>query len=329
MKNKNCRNIINATLLALAVPVGVASAGTAEVTAPPPADGCLDWIKISGYAAVTATWTDDGDTTLGDAGTPYDALKVVFEGSQGPFGEYVSLFYTPGVPGDDGGILDAYVTYKTGPLTFTAGKYLSWLGYEAFDAVNMNQITYAAGIGAIPAYHSGLKVDYVTDVFSAGFNVSDSIMGGNGFWTGDGDFGDGLGYEGYVAYKGVPKLTLWAGFGYEEIDDETDWVTYDVWASYDLTDKLNLAAELVYHEDPGVEGYQGLLYAKYSFTDKFSLVGRWGFALPEDESEVYSYTICPSYSFCKDFLVRGELTYYDESSGGSDLFAGVQAILKF
>ena len=33
--------------------------------------------------------------------------------------------------GSEAGILDAYVTYKTGDFTITGGKYLSYLGYEA------------------------------------------------------------------------------------------------------------------------------------------------------------------------------------------------------
>lgn len=333
MKAKHRLHLIGLPTLAMALAAVPATAGTTETVAPaaPAAEGCLDWVKVSGYGAVAYTYNDNGTETFADGNTPFDALKVGFEGSQGPFGGYASLFYTPGVAGDDGGILDAYLTYKAGDFTITGGKYLSYLGYEAFDAINMNQITYAAGIGAIPAYHSGIKVDYATDTFGAGFSFSDSIVGdGDGFWTGDEEFSEDQGYEGYITYKGIDKLTLWAGFGYENTDPGQDWITYDFWASYDLTDKLTLAAEIAYHEDPTVEGVQGILFAKYAFTDKISTVGRFGVAERANGGvDEYSYTIAPTYAFCDSFMVRAELTYTDSAPDNDSVFTGIQALAKF
>lgn len=330
MKAKHRLKLIGLPHLAFAL--ATASAGTTETTvAPAPAADCMDWLKVSGYGAIAYTYTDNGTETFADGNTPFDALKVGFEGSKGPFGGYASLFYTPGVATEDGGILDAYLTYKTGGFTITGGKYLSYLGYEAFDTVNMNQITYAAGLGAIPAYHTGVKVDYSNDIFGAGFSISDSIVGdGDGFWSGDDEFGDDQGYEGYITYKGIDKLTLWAGFGYENTDPGQDWITYDLWASYDLTDKLTVAAELAYHEDAGVEGVQGILFAKYAFTEKFSTVARWGMAERANGGiDDYSYTIAPTYAFCDNFLVRAELTWTDSAPDNDTVFSGIQAVAKF
>ncbi len=338
MKYNNYRNRFLTPLLALALPTGMASAGTTEVIAPAPEPGgCLDWIKVSGYAAIAYTYTDspgifsDDHDTFANGNTPFDAVKVGFEGSYGSFGGYVSLFYTPGIAGDDAGILDAYATYKTGDFTITAGKYLSYLGYEAFDTVNMTQLTYAnSGVGAIPAYHNGIKIDYSTDTLGAGFSVSDSIRGGDGFWTGDENFNDDLGYEAYVCYKGIDKLTVWAGMGYENTDNGEDWITYDLWASYELTEKLTLAGELAYHDDGDAQGTQGLAFAQYSFTDKFSTVLRFGFDDVDNAPNNYRYTIAPTYTFCEKFLIRAELSFNDVSADDEDyVFSGVQALAKF
>ena len=48
-----------------------------------------------------------------------------------------------------------------GGTSVTAGKFLSYLGYEAFDIPNMTQVSYANGdfLGAIPGYHTGVRVD--------------------------------------------------------------------------------------------------------------------------------------------------------------------------
>ena len=333
MKSKHRLHIIQLPLMAFALSTAAVMGGTEMTTAAAPAaepTSCLDWIKVSGYAAIAYTGTDSGAETFADGGTPFDAVKVGFEGTQGAFGGYVSLFYTPGVPADDAGILDAYANYKAGDFTGTAGKYLSYLGYEAFDTVNMTQLTYATGIGAIPAYHTGLKVDYSTDIFGAGFSISDSIQGGDGFWSGDDEFSDDQGYEAYVSYKGIEKLTVWAGMGYENTDGAQDWITYDLWASYALTEKLTLAAEIAYHEDPTVEGTQGLLFAQYKFTDKISAVARFGFAeRANDLGSDYNYTIAPTYAFCDNFLVRAELTFADKAEDEDFVFSGIQALAKF
>ena len=49
---------------------------------------------------------------------------------------------------------------KGGGFTVTGGNFLSYMGYEAFDIPNMDQITYGSTIFAISGYHSGVKVDY-------------------------------------------------------------------------------------------------------------------------------------------------------------------------
>lgn len=306
-----------------------ASAGAAEVKK----DG-LDWLKVSGYAAIAYTQTHYNDEsnvdTFADGGAPFDAVKVGFEGTYSEsLGSYVSLFYTPGLAADDAGILDAYAFYKFGSgFTVTAGKYLSWLGYEAFDTINMTQITYANTLGAIPAYHNGVKLEYANDVVSTGVNVSDSIRG-EPFWTGDEDFSDDQGYEAYVSYKGIDKLTLWAGVAYENTSQLglEDFVTYDFWTSYDITDKLTAAAEVAYH-DSGPRGIQSLAFLKYAFTDKFSTVLRYGmddFATGGVDNK--RYTISPTYAFTDSFLVRGEVSYNDTQR--ESVFSGLQAVMKF
>jgi hypothetical protein len=196
----------------------------------------------------------------------------------------------------------------------------------------MTQLTYANNVlGAIPAYHMGLKVDYSTDVWGAGLNVSDSIRSGTGFFEGDEDFSNGLGYEAYVSYKGIDKLTVWAGLGIDDTDGLPTWQTYDLWASYALSDKLTVAAEIAFHDRGGVEGYQALAYAQYAFTDKFSTVFRFGTDSQDavGVSDENRYTVSPTYAFNENFLLRSELTYIQAHTGGDGVFSGIQAVLKF
>ncbi len=343
MKIKNRFNLFRLPQLVLALSTATAIAGTEEMKAPAPAPATLpDWLKVTGYAAASYTYVnadpgDDSDSFF-HTGTPLDAVKLGLEATQGPFAIYGSLFYSPNsdansfAGGSEAGILDAYITYKTGDFKITGGKYLSYLGYEAFDAVNMTQLTYAnSTTGGVPAYHTGVKLDYTTDVWGAGLNVSDSLRGPS-FWEGDADYGNGLGYEAYVVYKGIQKLTLWGGVGYDNTDGLSDFSSYDFWASYDISDKLTVAGEIIYSNNSlsGADSaVGGLAFLNYKFTDKFSTVLRFG--IDEVDSTTvtdnYKYTISPTYAFNEHFLVRGEVSYVDSDT--DVLFSGVQALLKF
>lgn len=347
MKSKHRLKLIGLPTLAFAIASVSASAGTSETTTAAPAPAATpDWLKVSGYAAATYAYTDiengPSDESLFDAGTPLDAVKLGLEATYESFSAYGSLFYSPNssansfAGGTEAGILDAYGIYAFGNFKITGGKYLSYLGYEAFDAVNMAQITYAnSTTGGVPAYHTGIKLDYSTDVWGAGVNISDSVRGPS-FWEGDGDWGNGLGYEAYVVYKGVDKLTVWGGIAFDDSDNLPDFVSYDLWASYDLTDKLTVAGEIIY-SDNSLSGADsavgGLAFLKYSFTEQFSTVLRFGIDEVSSTSPVvtapdnYKYTFSPCYAFNEHFLVRGEVSYTD--SANDAFFSGVQALLKF
>lgn len=360
MKKMKFLNFINLPVIAVAMNAGTALAGTEAVAPAPSPVSTPDWLKVSGYAAVSYGYTDtdvdfdggggfsdDNDTLFDSGANNLDSVKLMLEATQGPFKAVASLFYVPEFEGNafyggsDAGILDAYVSYTSGSFTVTAGKYLSWLGYEAFDAVNLATLTFAnSGVGAIPAYHTGVKFEYITDMFAAGFNVSDSVIqGDDGFWGGDEDYGNGLGYEAYVVYKGIDKLTLWGGIGLDDTDDLAgdNFVTYDFWASYDITDKMTVAGEIAYNENGFQDGIQGLLFLKYAFTEQFSTVFRFGYDTVDydggGEFDGYKYTIAPAYAFNEHFTLRGELSYtdgdVDDFADTDTLFAGVQALLKF
>lgn len=319
----------------------VAAMGGTETTVTDSSLTTPDWLKVSGYGAVSYSHTNikgaGNDDTFFHGGTPLDAVKLGLEASKGPLSAYASLFYSPTSntdtfgAGGDAGILDAYATYKMNDFSITGGKYVSYLGYEAFDTVNMSQLTYAnSSVGAIPAYHTGVKIDYTHDIWSAGFSISDSIRG-NTFWGGDGNWSNGLGYEAFVSYKGIDQLTLWAGAAYDTSGNTSDFSCYDFWASYDLTDKITVAGEVAYSEHTltGVgSDCQSLAVLKYAFTKNFSNELRFGLdQVSSGGNDNFKTTISPTYHFNEHLLVRAELSY--TNSADDIWFSGVQALLKF
>ena len=308
-----------------------------------------DYLSLNGYAAAAATYSDNTGSknvsTLFNSGSnELDSLKLAAVGKYGDFGGKLSFLYIPtrntvaGVP--TSGFQDVYATYTKDEFTVTAGKFLSYLGYEAFDPNNMTQLTYGTTIFAVPTYHTGAKVDYATKTWGAGLAVVDSVFAGSGFLQGDGDF-KRLGTEAYVTYTGIDKLTLWLGGAYDNhnknfVAAPTRTVAIiDVWASYALNAKTTLAAEFDTEESVG-KGYLGEV--QYAFTDKFSGVAR--LSLKENahgDSGTY-YTLAPSYALTSNLKIRGEVSYADsaEATNGAygllsskGFFYGVQALFSF
>lgn len=292
--------------------------------------------SVSGYTAGSYRILDPEPGASSDR-FDLDAAKVLFSADFKPVTGVTSFFYQPNAP-EDVTILDAYVTYATSSgTTITGGKFLSWLGYEAFDIPNMAQITYANGdfLGPIPGYHSGVKVEFGDNQVAGGLAVVDSVYSGTYYLRGDGELKKNAGFEGYVVYKAIPDLTLWAGFAYDTKGNQRahEILTLDVWAQYQLTKELAIAGEIV-HKDGGTgdEGYNWLAYANYTFTDTVSSTFRVSGEDIKSGPSFLRATVAPAVKLTDHLLVRAEVSYTDYkdfSAADNALFFGVQGVFKF
>jgi hypothetical protein len=326
-------------------------------------------IKPSGYVIGSYQYTKS-DAEFSETGQPtmssdnssdrfdLDAAKVLFNMDYKPVSGAVSVFHAGG---DDSEIylLDAYATYDFGNgSTLSGGKFLSWLGYEAFDIPNMAQITYAyANFNPIPGYHSGLKYNYTTAEYSFGVALLDSLYSPSAF-KGDGSLKTDFAAEAFVSYTGVPGLTLWAGLGYQSEDDETldnDGVAgslfiFNTWASYTV-DKSNFGAEFVFssrEDDPtlvaperggGFDAINLLGFYSYQFTDKVSTAFRVGFDSIEYNRYVFSpgvfttleenslrLTVAPSIKVTDNLKIVFEASYSKIDSDDDLVVSGVRSL---
>jgi hypothetical protein len=300
-----------------------------------------DYLSVEGYAVASLTTTDPdtgkgNDTSFDSGSNNLDSINIAILGSYKDFGGKVSLEYVPNsVTGESAELLDIYATYTAGSVTVTGGKFLSYLGYEAYHPVAMTQLTYGSSIFAIPGYHTGAKVDFaVSDTLSLGASVTDSLFPGSTAVfgdKGDGDFSDGLGYEFIATYTGIEKLTVFVGLGLDDDDAAASDYVFDIWASYALTDKLTLGAEYDYLEDAG-HGY--LFTAQYAFTDKVSLLTRWSAAHAVSGDTGTYLTLSPTYVLTENLSVRAEVSYADSAEassyiGDKGFFYGAQGVFKF
>jgi hypothetical protein len=299
-----------------------------------------DVFSVNGYAVGAATNTDvDGggniDTYFESKGSPAivnaDAVKLGVLAAKGSWSAYGSALYLPGAA-NEAGLLDAYVTYDTGAgLKITGGKFLSYLGYEAFDPINMAQLTYGSTIYAIPAYHTGAKLDYATKTWSVGVAVVDSIFSGpRGFFEGDREYSDDVGLEVIATYTGIDKLTIFAGIATENTDGAADDLfIFDLWASYNVTDKLTIAGEIDTNNNNGGDDYVGwLAFANYKFSPKFSTAFRVSGASKGPFGDETKFTVAPTYAIDANLSLRAEFS--SASTDANDYtFIGGQIVFKF
>lgn len=294
-----------------------------------------DTFSMSGYVAGSYQYNKAKASTAVDR-FDVDSSQLLFKYSSAPVTGVASIYYVPNQRPDEATILDAYATYDAGGgVTVTGGKFLSPLGYESFFAVNNPEITYAnGGIGAIPGYHSGVKVDYSDKDWGYGAAIVDSIYGATAL-KGDGELRAGQGYEGYVTYKGVSDLTLFLGgvFDNQSAVSGKDIAGYDVWASYQVDKQTLVAAEYAGRDGGGRtdKGTNWLFLLSYQFTDKVNTAFRLSGENDVDgHGKFVKYTVAPGIALSKQLTVRAEYSMTNGSGSTKDAnFVGVQAYLKF
>jgi len=195
------------TRLSLSVALAALAAGTAfaeiELT---------EGLSISGYVVGSSIATRTnydwpaifGDSTPkardafglsseheSDTATEIEAYKLQATGRYGRFSATASVFSygTESGSGYDYSpvLLDAHATCDVGSgFTLTAGKFQSWLGYESFDAVGLNQLTYANEnlLAAQPYFYFwGYLIETGAVIFAEKIDIAD-YLARNGYRIG-------------------------------------------------------------------------------------------------------------------------------------------------
>ncbi|HVU35270.1 MAG TPA: outer membrane beta-barrel protein [Opitutaceae bacterium] len=274
----------------------------------------------------------------------------------------ISTYYRPSAEGgvSPGGseatILDAYLSYDAGGgLTLSAGKFLSYLGYESFyfNLDNMISLANQQLLAPIPGYHDGVKFDFAVDkTLTVGAALVDALYQKPGYaaTAADGELKHNAGFEAYLSYTGVPNLTVWAGVGYQTktkpgfdtsgiVDPHGSEVTVaDVWASYTIDKSSTLALEEIYKDGgTGNKGSNWLAYYQYKFSDKaYSWFCVSGENVSEGGPRYVKYSVAPTFVVNSNLSVRAQYSYTDYKNywvGGTSVpsanFVGAEVILSF
>ena len=291
-------------------------------------------IGPTGSGAELGGFVDYSAVSQGDETSPVSTAQVELnlDYSTGPVSSSLDFDLTAA---DDtsGNLEEAVLTYSiTDSLSFSVGRMLSYLGFEAYDPTNMYQFSYAydyaSGVQDIyDAYADGFSVDYATDMFSVGI------------WT---DFAEKPSFEYALAFTGVENLTAKAIFA-EYGDDADDIMT--LWVSYQLgklllgvefaTDEKNLAAApgtAADFTDDDIDAF--MIMGNYALTDSAALTLRFSSAEYTDGTtsvEVDKFTVSPSYAFTDNFSGLFEYSTYDIDGVGADPgnLAAIELIYTF
>jgi hypothetical protein len=305
-------------------------------------------IGPTGSGAELGGFVDYSAVSQGDSTSPISTAQVELnlDYSTGPvsFSLDYDLTASQSLDSNNDGVVDtddttsgnleeAVLTYTlTDSLSVSVGRMLSYLGFEAYDAPNMYQFSYAydyasgGGQDIYDAYADGFSVDYATDMFSVGI------------WT---DFAEKPSFEYALAFTGVENLTAKAIFA-EYGDDADDIMT--LWASYQLgklllgvefaTDEKNTAAPGTATDftDDDIDAF--LIMANYSLTDSAALTLRFSTAEYSDGAssvEVDKFTVSPSYAFTDNFSGLFEYSTYNIDGVGADPgdLAAIELIYTF
>jgi hypothetical protein len=330
-------------------------------------------VKINDTLTVTGWATGSYQYTQPKPGTSFDSLNLdaaLLQATITPAKKVtgvLSVYYKPSAEGgvspsgSEATLLDAYISYDAGNnVTLTAGKFLSYLGYESFYNISDNMISLAnqAFLGPIPGYHEGFKLDYAPDkTDTMGFSVTDSEYQKPGYAAteGDGEFKHNGGFEAYYSNTTITNLQVWGGIGYETktkpgvdtdgvqqlfspkglpISSARDVTVFDIWATYTL-DKAGdqIVGEEIYKDGgSGNKGSDWLFYGLYNLPD--TKISSWFCVSGEKITNGAGYTkysVSPTYTFNPNLGFRLQYSYtnYTKFSLKSANFFGAEVMFKF
>jgi Putative beta-barrel porin-2, OmpL-like. bbp2 len=194
-------------------------------------------------------------------------------------------------------IKQLYVTYKpTDKLKFTAGNFMTFVGYELVEACNNLNYSMSYNYTNGPFFHTGLKADIAfTENFGAMIGV---------FNRTDYKYDAGPKYVGGQLSYVKGNFKVYANFltGQDTGKIQPRNTTVDLTTSYQVTPKLGLGLNLINKsttlEKATTSWFGTAFYANVALSDKFVLAGRGefmsdkdGYLFGESDNSVTAFTL--------------------------------------
>ena len=191
-------------------------------------------LSITGFLDMSGTIADQGD--VDDSTFDLDQMELDFIFSFDEITAQVDIDYQrDGINELD--LEQAFITYDLGNGTsISAGKFLSYMGWETAEPTGLYQYSYAYG-DTIPGYHNGVSVDYSDDWGSFGLAIVDSVYDDDGSLGGLTDDYE-MGVEAKLVLTPYDGLTVFLGWANDAADNDVvgldDRDLINLWTSYEV-----------------------------------------------------------------------------------------------
>ncbi len=228
-----------------------------------------DNLSVTGFLDMSMFNVDnkDGSSTSYDL----DQMEIDFLLSFDEITAQIDLDYQRGETNEID-LEQAFLTYDLGEGTsITAGKFLSYMGWETAEPTGLYQYSYAYGT-TIPGYHNGVSIDFSDDWGSIGLALVDSVYDDDGSISGDNDYD--MGIETKLVLTPAEGWTVFLGYAVDSaatgMEDRT---LINLWASYEVGSST-FAAEINDYSDGYADISQWLLMYSIAVGDKGTFTAR-------------------------------------------------------
>ena len=312
---------------------GVAAASALSMTAARAAIELNPNLTISGFADMSAyiVSPDPGDS-INDANL--DQVEIDLAAKFDKVTGNIDLEWrTDG----DVTVEQAYVSYAFDEQSsFTAGRFLSYMGFEGDEPYKLFQYSYAYDFGLPYAgYNDGVKYDYTAEKFTFGTALVSANYGRTDRVS------DEFGIEVKATFMPAEGWTIFAGYSFDkkeqtfgEGEPVDDIGYYNLWVQYQANG-LTFAGEIgqVDTSDDVFLPDQTfwLLLANYAVSDNFGITGRIsGQDLDAGPSNT-KFTFSPSYKLSSNLLSVFEISYtdYSDSDLNNSTFLAAELLFTF
>ncbi|MDQ8196551.1 porin [Pelagicoccus enzymogenes] len=229
-----------------------------------------DNLSVTGFLDMSLFHADnkDGDSTSFDL----DQMELDFLFSFDEITGQVDLDYQRG-DANEIDLEQAFITYDLGEGTsITAGKFLSYMGWETAEPTGLYQYSYAYGT-TIPGYHNGVSIDFSDDWGSLGLALVDSVYDDDGSINSDADDFD-MGIETKLVLTPADGWTFFLGYGIDSANAGVeDRELINFWGSYEVG-ASTFAAEYNNYSDGYRDIEQWLLMYSVAVGDKGTFTAR-------------------------------------------------------
>ncbi|MEM7790017.1 MAG: outer membrane beta-barrel protein [Verrucomicrobiota bacterium] len=332
-----------------------------------------EFLSLEGFIDMSYVYTDAEATAAGDTASAsdnsyqIDQVEIAFLFDFDPVTAQIDIQFediansSDFEDGSDGNTVEqAFFTYhfSDGGGAITAGRFASFLGFEAFEPTGLYQYSFAydipglADVAVIPFYHQGVKFTYENDTSFFGVSVVDSIY--------DND-DDRLGGPGESTYgiEAAGSIDLGNGFawflggGFEDGDaDDGDSFVLNTYVTFE-TGAWIFAGEISYGDyEPGFalvgaleeidaidfgsdeEVIQALIMANFAYSDQGSITGRFSWSDHEADSSIgdveadfIKFTAAHGWAFTDNLFLVTEVNFVDGDVAGID-YEALQGALE-